>query len=112
MAGIPGTTRTWGTRRAPHIACGVISRFGTSPTGWSWVLRNGTTTHPTNPEVAARQNRLFGLRCWLYMPTVLEPNLGGQLSRVQRLFLGRERLGAPVHALQHLVPLAEQQRAH
>ena len=37
---------------------------------------------------------------------MFEPNLGGQLSRVQRLFLGQARLGAPVHALRHLVPLA------
>ena len=40
------------------------------------------------------------------MPTVYELNLGGQLPRVRRLFLGQERLGAPVHALQYLVPLA------
>ena len=40
------------------------------------------------------------------MPTVFEPNLGGLISRVQRLFLGQARLGAPVHALQHLQPLA------
>ena len=40
------------------------------------------------------------------MPTVFELNLGGQLSRVRRLFLGQERLGAPVHALPRLQPLA------
>ena len=40
------------------------------------------------------------------MPKVFEPNLGGQLSRVRRLFLGRERLGAPVHALSYLQSLA------
>ena len=102
----PCTTRSRGARRAPHISCGVISQFGTSPTGWSWVFQNGTTTHPTNPEVAPCQNRLFGLRCWLYMPKVFEPNLGGQLSCLRRLFLGQARLGAPVHALSYLVPLA------
>ena len=102
----PCTTGSRGARRAPHISCGVISQFGTSPTGWSWVFQSGTTTHPTNPEVAPRQNRLFGLRFWLYVPTVFEPNLGGQLSRVRRLFLGQARLGAPVHALPHLQSLA------
>ena len=40
------------------------------------------------------------------MPTVFELNLGGQLSRVRRLFLGQGLEGAPVHALQDLVPLA------
>ena len=40
------------------------------------------------------------------MPTVFELNLGGQLSRVRRLFLGQERLGAPVHALSYLHTLA------
>lgn len=40
------------------------------------------------------------------MPTVFELNLGGQLSRVRRLFLGQERLGAPVHASVHLGSLA------
>ena len=39
------------------------------------------------------------------MPTVYEPNLGGQLSRVRRLFLGQAFEGAPVHALSYLVPL-------
>ena len=40
------------------------------------------------------------------MPTVYELNLGGQLSRLRRLFLGQERFGAPVHALVRLVSLA------
>ena len=40
------------------------------------------------------------------MPTVFELNLGGQLSRVRRLFLGQAFEGAPVHALPRLVPLA------
>ena len=40
------------------------------------------------------------------MPTVFELNLGGQLSRLRRLFLGQARLGAPVHALVRLVSLA------
>ena len=40
------------------------------------------------------------------MPTVFEPNLGGQLSRVRRLFLGQALEGAPVHALPRLQPLA------
>ena len=40
------------------------------------------------------------------MPTVYELNLGGQLSRVRRLFLGQARLGAPVHASSYLPSLA------
>ena len=40
------------------------------------------------------------------MPTVYELNLGGQLSRVQVLFLGQAFEGAPVHALSYLVSLA------
>ena len=40
------------------------------------------------------------------MPTVYELNLGGQLSRVRRLFLGQEAEGAPVHALQYLQSFA------
>ena len=40
------------------------------------------------------------------MPTVFELNLGGQLSLVRRLFLGRGVEGAPVHALPRLVSLA------
>ena len=40
------------------------------------------------------------------MPTVYELNLGGQLSRVRRLFLGQEAEGPPVHALRYLVPFA------
>ena len=39
------------------------------------------------------------------MPTVYELNLGGQLSRVRRLFLGQALEGAPVHALSYLVSL-------
>ena len=39
------------------------------------------------------------------MPTVYELNLGGELSRVRRLFLGQEAEGPPVHALQYLVSL-------
>ena len=40
------------------------------------------------------------------MPTVYELNLGGQLSRVRRLFLGQAFEGGPVHALPYLQPLA------
>ena len=40
------------------------------------------------------------------MPTVYELNLGGQLSRVRRLFLGQEAEGPPIHALQDLPSLA------
>ena len=40
------------------------------------------------------------------MPTVYELNLGGQLSRVRRLFLGQALEGPPVHALSYLQPLA------
>ena len=40
------------------------------------------------------------------MPTVYEPNLGGQLSLIRPLFLGQAFDGAPVHALVRLVSLA------
>ena len=46
------------------------------------------------------------------MPTVFELNLGGQLSRLRRLFLGQEAEGPPVHALLFSVLGVGQQRAH
>ena len=95
----PCTTRSRGARRAPHISCGVISRFGTSPTGWSWVFKNGTTTHPTNPEVAPCRAPVLGPRFVVGMLEVYRANLQTFFGRLRCIFLGQARSGAPQHGL-------------
>ena len=58
------------------------------------VFRNDLLTHPTNPEVAACQAPVFGLRFVVSVSTVYGDNLASGFGIFRALFLCQARLGA------------------
>ena len=58
------------------------------------VFQEDSLTHPINPEVAACQVPVFGLRFLLSVSTVFRANLASGPLIFLALYLGQGRLGA------------------